>query len=105
MPAPAPGPPAATLIWELLVIDADATLVLAHSDHKEGAAGTYKHSFGCAPLLAYLDRGPAPGEPLAGILRPGNAAAGAASDLIELVDLALAQLRLRRRPAGPGPLR
>jgi hypothetical protein len=29
---------------------------------------------------------------LAGLLRPGNAAAGAAGDLIELVDLALAQL-------------
>jgi hypothetical protein len=26
---------------ELLVIDADATLVLAHSDAKQGAAGTY----------------------------------------------------------------
>jgi hypothetical protein len=77
---------------ELLIIDADATLVLAHSDHQEGAAGTYKPTFGFAPLLAYLDRGQAPGEPLAGILRPGNAAAGAASDLIELVDLALAQL-------------
>ena len=57
---------------ELLVIDADATLVLAHSDRKEGAAGTYKHSFGFAPLLAYLDRGQAPGEPLAGILRPAT---------------------------------
>ena len=77
---------------ELLVIDADATLVLAHSDHKEGAAGTYKHTFGFAPLLAYLDRGAAPGEPLAGVLRPGNAAAGSSDDLIELVDLALAQL-------------
>jgi len=77
---------------ELLVIDADATLVLAHSDAKQGAAGTYKHSFGFHPLLAYLDRGPAPGEPLAGLLRPGNAAAGATDDLIELVDLALAQL-------------
>jgi hypothetical protein len=77
---------------ELLVVDADATLVLAHSDAKQGAAGTYKHTFGFAPLLAYLDRGQAPGEPLAGILRPGNAAPGAASDLIELVDLALAQL-------------
>jgi hypothetical protein len=77
---------------ELLIVDADATLVLSHSDHKQGAAGTYKHTFGFAPLLAYLDRGPAPGEPLAGILRPGNAAPGAASDLVELVDLALAQL-------------
>jgi hypothetical protein len=77
---------------ELLIVDADATLVLAHSDAKQGAAGTYKHPFGFAPLLAYLDRGPASGEPLAGILRPGNAAPGAASDLVELVDLALAQL-------------
>jgi hypothetical protein len=77
---------------ELLIVDADATLVLAHSDHKEGAAGTYKGSFGFHPLLAYLDRGAAPGEPLAGILRPGNAPAGGGDDLIELVDLALAQL-------------
>jgi hypothetical protein len=77
---------------ELLVVDADATLVLAHSDLKEGAAGTYKHSFGFHPLLAYLDRGKAPGEPLAGLLRPGNAPAGGADDLIALVDLALAQL-------------
>jgi Transposase DDE domain group 1 len=77
---------------ELLVVDADATLVLAHSDAKEAAAGTYKHSFGFCPLLAYLDRGQAPGEPLAGLLRPGNAAPGAAEDLIALVDLALSQL-------------
>jgi len=80
-----PGP-------ELLIVDADATLVGAHSDHKEGAAGTYKGSFGFHPLLAYLDRGKAPGEPLAGILRPGNAPAGGSDDLIELVDLALVQL-------------
>jgi hypothetical protein len=80
---------------ELLVVDADATLVAAHSDAKQGAAGTYKHTFGFAPLLAYLDRGQAPGEPLAGLLRPGNAAAGDTDDLVELVDLALAQL-----PAG-----
>jgi hypothetical protein len=77
---------------ELLIIDADATLVLSHSDAKQGAAGTYKGSFGFHPLLAYLDRGPAPGEPLAGLLRPGNAPTGGADDLIELVDLALAQL-------------
>jgi hypothetical protein len=83
---------------ELLIIDADASLVLAHSDHKQGAAGTYKHTFGFAPLLAYLDRGQAPGEPLAGLLRPGNASPGAAGDLIELVDLALAQLPDDKRP-------
>jgi hypothetical protein len=77
---------------ELLIVDADATLVLAHSDAKQGAAGSYKHTFGFHPLVAYLDRGHAPGEPLAGLLRPGNAPAGGADDLIELVDLALAQL-------------
>ena len=82
----------------LLVVDADATLVTAHSDVKEGAAGTYKGSFGFAPLLAYLDRGPAPGEPLAGLLRPGNAPPGDAADLVELVDLALAQLPSDQRP-------
>jgi Transposase DDE domain group 1/Domain of unknown function (DUF3387) len=73
-------------------------LVTAQSDHKEGAAGTDKHTFGFAPLLAYLDRGAAPGEPLAGILRPGNAPAGAAGDLVDLVDLALAQLPATDRP-------
>jgi hypothetical protein len=77
---------------ELLVVDADATLVLAHSDAKEAAAGTSKGSFGFCPLLAYLDRGQAPGEPLAGLLRPGNATPGAAEDLLALVELALAQL-------------
>jgi hypothetical protein len=45
---------------EVLIVDADATLVLAQTDAKEGAAGTYKGSFGFAPLLAYLDRGQAP---------------------------------------------
>jgi hypothetical protein len=97
---------------ELLVIDADATLVTAHSDAKQGAAGTYKHTFGFHPLLAYLDRGQAPGEPLAGLLRPGNAPAGASDDLVELVDLALAQLPrspgdqpvlVRSDSAGPAP--
>jgi hypothetical protein len=77
---------------ELLIVDADATLVLAHSGALLGVAGTYKHTFGFCPLLAYLDRGQAPGEPLAGLLRPGNAAPGAADDLIALVDLALEQL-------------
>jgi Transposase DDE domain group 1 len=77
---------------ELLVVDADATLVLAHSDAKEAAAGTDKHSFGFCPLLAYLDRGQAPGEPLAGLLRPGNAGPGAADDLLAPVDLAVEQL-------------
>jgi Transposase DDE domain group 1 len=48
---------------ELLIVDADATLVLAHSDAKQGAAGTYKGSFGFHPLLAYLDRARPPVRP------------------------------------------
>jgi hypothetical protein len=74
-----------------LLVDLDATLVEAHSD-KEGAAGTFKGGFGFHPLLAFLDRADGTAEPLAGILREGNAAANTTADLVELADLALAQL-------------
>jgi hypothetical protein len=84
----------------LLVIDLDATLVTAHSD-KQGAAGTYKHTFGFHPLAAWLDRGDGTGEPLAAVLRPGNAAANTAADQIEVVDLALAQLPKQARQQQP----
>jgi Transposase DDE domain group 1 len=82
-----------------LVIDLDATLVTAHSD-KQGAAGTYQGGFGFHPLAAWLDRGDGTGEPLAAVLRPGNAAANTAADQVEVVDLALAQLpnQARERP-------
>jgi hypothetical protein len=70
------------------VIDIDGTLVSAHSD-KQGAAPNYKHGFGFYPLMAYLD---ATGEPLAGLLRPGNAGSGTAADHIEILDAALFQL-------------
>lgn len=73
---------------ELYVIDIDATLVGAHSE-KEGAAPTYKKGFGHHPLMAYLD---ATGEPLAGLLCPGNAGSGTAADHITVVDDALFQL-------------
>ncbi len=70
------------------VIDIDGTLVGSHSE-KEQAAPTYKHGFGFYPLLAYLDR---TGEPLAALLRPGNAGSGTAADHTAVLDLALAQL-------------
>lgn len=70
------------------VIDIDGTLVTSHSE-KEGAAPTYKAGFGFHPLLAYLDRS---GEPLAALLRPGNAGSGTASEHIAVLDAALAQL-------------
>lgn len=70
------------------VIDIDGTLVESHSD-KQGAAPTWKRTFGFHPLLAYLD---ATGEPLAGLLRPGNAGSGTAADHVTVLDAALAQL-------------
>ncbi|HEY8656747.1 MAG TPA: IS1380 family transposase [Candidatus Limnocylindria bacterium] len=70
------------------VIDIDGTLVGADSD-KEQAAPNYKHGFGFYPLMAFLDR---TGEPLAALLRPGNAGSGTAADHIAILDLALAQL-------------
>jgi Transposase DDE domain group 1 len=70
------------------VIDFDGTLVNSHSE-KEHAAPTYKRGFGFHPLMAYLD---ATGEALAGLLRPGNAGSNTASDHVEVLDLALAQL-------------
>ncbi len=60
--------------WELgvkpseLVIDVDATLIVAHSE-KDGAAGTFKGGFGFHSLLAFLDGSR---EALAGLLRPGE---------------------------------
>jgi hypothetical protein len=70
------------------VVDIDATLIGSHSE-KEGAAPTYKRGFGVDPLLAFLG---ATGEALAGLLRPGNAGAGTATDHVTVLDAALAQL-------------
>ena len=87
----------------LLVVDVDGTLLDAHSD-KQGAAGTYKGGFGFYPLVAFLDRGDGTGEALAGILRPGNAGSNTATDHIEVVDLALAQLPKPARDQHSGSL-
>lgn len=79
------------------VIDVDGSLVTAHSE-KEGAAPNYKQGFGFYPLVATLD---ATGETLAALLRPGNAGSGTASDLIEVLDAALAQLPAESRSCRP----
>lgn len=73
-----------------LVIDLDATLVTAHSD-KEQAAPTFKRGFGFHPLCAFVDHGPdGTGEPLAMLLRPGNAGSNTAADHEKVVKAALA---------------
>ena len=83
--------------WELgvrpqrLVLDIDSTLICAHTE-KEGAAVNFKGTFGFHPMLAYLDGSR---EALAGMLRPGNAAAHSAGDQIAVLDEALEQLPLK----------
>lgn len=80
-----------------LVIDIDATLVTAHSE-KENAAPTFKRGFGFHPLCAFADHGPAgTGEPLAVLLRAGNAGSNTAADHLTVITQALAQI--------PGPTR
>jgi hypothetical protein len=73
---------------ETITLSIDATLLGAASE-KEGAAGNYKGGFGFHPLLCYLDE---TGEPLAAVLRPGNAGANTAADHFEVLQLALEQL-------------
>ena len=71
-----------------ITIDLDATLLQAHSE-KDQAAGNYKGGFGFHPLMAYLAQ---TGEPLAGLLRPGNAGANTANDHFKVLGLALEQI-------------
>jgi Transposase DDE domain group 1 len=83
----------------LIPVDIDATIVIAHSE-KEQAAATWKKTFGFHPLAAFADHGDgAGGEPLAILLRAGNAGSNTAAEHIEVTRLALAQLprKLRRR--------
>jgi hypothetical protein len=80
-----------------VIVDIDGVLVLAHSE-KEDAAATWKRTFGHHPLLAFVDHGcEGGGEPVAGLLRPGNAGSNTASDHIETARLALAQLPAKYR--------
>jgi hypothetical protein len=80
-----------------ITLDFDATLVTAHSE-KESAAATYKMGFGMHPLGCWLDE---TNEALAAILRPGNAGANTATDHVEVLELALAQLPVQPRGVDP----
>jgi DDE family transposase len=82
----------------LVTVDLDATIVIAHSD-KEQAAPTWKKTFGFHPMTAWADHGAAGKEPLAIMLRAGHAGSNTAADHIETARLVLAQLprHLRRK--------
>jgi len=72
-----------------LILDVDASLIEIHSENKEGTASNFKHGFGFHPVFCFVD---ATGEALAAKLRPGNATANDAADLLEVVDAAVSQL-------------
>jgi hypothetical protein len=69
LPAVPASKAAGTDLGGVIVLDADATLVTAHSE-KEHAAATFKHSFGFHPIAVWCDN---THELLAITLRPGNA--------------------------------
>ncbi|MFF8996150.1 IS1380 family transposase [Streptomyces sp. NPDC014983] len=80
-----------------VIVDLDGVLVIAHSD-KQDAAATWKKTFGHHPLMGFVDHGPGgSGEPVAGLLRPGNAGSNTAADHIDAAQLALAQLPKKYR--------
>jgi hypothetical protein len=81
-----------------VTLDFDATLLDAYSD-KQDAAPTYKRGFGFHPLGVWCDE---TSEPLAAMLRPGNAGANNAADHVAVLDEALAQLPPQWR-AGHNP--
>lgn len=83
-----------------VVLDVDASLVEIHSERKQGATPHFKRGFGFHPMFCFLD---ATGEALAGVLRPGNAAANSGADQLAVVDMAIAQLPdLHRQGHRPG---
>ncbi|MEW1661151.1 IS1380 family transposase [Streptomyces sp. NPDC093707] len=80
-----------------VTVDLDGVLVIAHSD-KEDAAATWKRTYGHHPLMGFVDHGPGgTGEPVAALLRPGNAGSNTAADHITATQLALAQLPKKYR--------
>lgn len=79
-----------------LVIDLDASILIAHSE-KEQAAPTFKGSFGYHPMLAFWDN---TGEFLAGVLPRGNA--GAKTARRRPRPGARGALLARRADPGPG---
>jgi hypothetical protein len=76
-----------------LVIDLDGTLITARSD-KEGAAATWKKTYGFHPLGAWLAN---TAESLAMLLRPGNAGSNTFTDHRTVLTAAIRQIPARMR--------
>jgi len=76
-----------------IVLRVDGTISVAHS-HKQQAAGTFKGTYGFHPLGCWIDN---TRELAALMLRPGNAGANTAVDLIDVLKAAIAQVPADRR--------
>ena len=83
----------------VVVLDVDSAIVIAHSD-KDGAAPTYKHTFGFHPILVTCDN---TNELLAVKLRPGNAGANTAADHLDVLAEAIAQIPAPHPAASAHP--
>ena len=79
---------AGTDLGETVVLDVDATIVIAHSE-KEQATPTFKKTFGFHPLGVWCDNTE---EFLAGMLRTGRAGSNTAADHISVLADAIAQV-------------
>lgn len=79
---------AGTDLADVIVLDIDATIVIAHSE-KENAAATFKRSFGYRPIGVWCDN---TSEFLAAKLRAGNAGSNTTVDHIEVLTEAIAQV-------------
>ena len=84
---------AGTDLDDVIVLDTDATIVVAHSE-KENAAPTFKRTFGFHPLGVWCDN---TSEFLAAKLRAGNAGSNTAADHIEVLTDATAQIPAAHR--------
>lgn len=78
----------------MVVLDIDSSVHEVHSENKAGAAPTYNRKYGFHPMYCFADW---TGEPLAVRLRRGNAAPNKVSDLVEVLDAAIAALPERMR--------
>ncbi|MGN6089432.1 MAG: IS1380 family transposase [Actinomycetales bacterium] len=79
---------AGTDLGEVITLDIDATIVVAHSE-KENAAATFKRTFGYHPIGVWCDNTE---EFLAAKLRAGNAGSNTTTDHIEVLTDAIAQI-------------
>lgn len=84
---------AGTDLGATVVLDVDATIVISHSE-KEQASPTFKRTFGFHPLGVWCDN---TAEFLTAKLRTGKAGSNTATDHIEVLTAAIAQIPAKHR--------